>query len=91
MKTNWDHLYAKWAELYPCSIMVSHEQFYLQQFQNMRLDSPKLAKPITKDDGLITWEIIKFVECLCHCTSGVTLLTDKVKRVNAYTNLPPRV
>jgi len=90
-KTNWDRLYTKWAELYPRSVTVSHEQSHLQQFRNMRLDTPKLAKPITKDDGSITWEIIKFVERLRHCASGVTLLTDEAKGVDAYTNLPPIV
>ena len=90
-KNNWDLLYAKWTEWYPRAVTVSHEQSHLQQFRSMRLELSKMAKPIAKDDGSTTWETAKFVERLRHCASGITLLTDDAKGVDAYANLPPVV
>ena len=91
VKNNWDHLYTKWSEWYPRTVTVPHEQSYLQQFRAMRLDVTKLAKPIVKEDGSVTWETVKFVERVRHCANGITLLTDEAKGVDTYSSLPPVV
>jgi len=87
-RDNWDALHAKWTEMYPPSITVSHEQSHLQEFRSLRLDASKLAKPMSKEDGSVTWETIKFVERLRHCASGISILTDNAKGIDAYANLP---